>query len=77
MLHGPLHLRTKFSFYTEDQALHGRPYPDVPDLSNLVKFVEDVATGILYDDDALVTLITATKVWSEASCTEFIISEIT
>lgn len=77
MLHGPIYLRVKFSFYTEDQALHGKPYPDVPDLSNLIKFVEDVATGILYDDDSLVTLIEATKIWSEGSCTEFIISEIT
>jgi Holliday junction resolvase RusA-like endonuclease len=48
-----------------------------PDLSNLIKYIEDLCTGIVYVDDALIAKIIATKVYSEESYTEFTISSLT
>lgn len=76
-LEGPISLKATFAFSTPDSSLWGKPYIKVPDLSNLVKLVEDSATGILYKDDALVTHIDIIKVWQAESYTEFIVSEIT
>lgn len=36
-----------------------------PDTSNLVKFVEDVATKILYHDDAIIASLHAIKIYSD------------
>jgi len=47
-----------------------------PDLSNLVKFIEDVATNILYKDDCLIAKIIATKVYDENPRTEFTLQRI-
>lgn len=42
-----------------------------PDLSNLLKFVEDVAQSILYDDDAQICYITSRKIYHQEPRTEF------
>lgn len=42
-----------------------------PDLSNLIKFVEDLCTSILYHDDSLICSISATKKYSTEPRTEF------
>lgn len=47
-----------------------------PDLSNYIKFVEDIANGIIYTDDSLIASITSQKLYSYEPRTEFIISEI-
>ena len=47
-----------------------------PDLSNLVKLIEDVAIGILYKDDATICVINAKKLYDNPPRTEFIITEI-
>lgn len=44
-----------------------------PDLSNLIKYVEDVCTGIVYSDDCLITEIVATKCYDFEPRTEFTI----
>lgn len=36
-----------------------------PDLSNLIKFVEDTFNGILYRDDSLISKIYAVKIYSD------------
>lgn len=41
----------------------GEPHMYRPDLSNLVKFVEDAGLGILYDDDSVIARIDARKVY--------------
>lgn len=46
-----------------------------PDLSNLVKFVEDAATGILYKDDCQISRIAAYKRYAEEPQTLLVISE--
>lgn len=40
------------------------PHSKTPDLSNLIKFFEDVFNGILYRDDSLISKIYATKIYS-------------
>lgn len=47
-----------------------------PDLSNLIKFLEDVGTGILYKDDSLIAHIDAAKRYDHIARTEFEISPI-
>lgn len=47
-----------------------------PDLSNLIKFVEDIATGIIYHDDCLIAAIHATKQYDIKPRTEFTIIEL-
>jgi Holliday junction resolvase RusA-like endonuclease len=42
-----------------------------PDLSNLIKFVEDLCTSILYHDDSLICSISAAKKYSNEPRTEF------
>lgn len=47
-----------------------------PDLSNLIKFIEDTATGILYHDDRLICSIEAHKVYDYEPRTELILHEV-
>lgn len=47
-----------------------------PDIDNLIKYVFDVAQGILFKDDAAISTITAYKVYDTNPRTEFIIMEI-
>lgn len=72
---GPLHLIIVFYVkIPQAQAkknISGKPHVSKPDLSNLIKYVEDVATGILYPDDKQVCKITARKEYDEHPRTEF------
>ncbi len=47
-----------------------------PDLSNLIKYIEDVCTGLLYEDDCLITEIRAKKIYDDIGRTEFTLTEI-
>lgn len=47
-----------------------------PDLSNLIKYIEDAATKILFDDDCIISVINAQKRYSEIPRTEFTITEL-
>jgi Holliday junction resolvase RusA-like endonuclease len=42
-----------------------------PDLSNLIKFIEDIAIGILYGDDSIIAEIYARKCYDATPRTEF------
>jgi Holliday junction resolvase RusA-like endonuclease len=53
--------------------LWGKPHKARPDLSNLIKFVEDVGSGIIYDDDSSIAACYAQKVYDEIPRTEFLI----
>jgi len=46
------------------QAKYNKPHIFKPDLSNLIKFVEDAFNGILHKDDSLFAKITASKVYT-------------
>jgi Holliday junction resolvase RusA-like endonuclease len=47
-----------------------------PDLDNLIKFILDVATGILYKDDSVISCISAMKKYSDLPRTEIIITQM-
>jgi Holliday junction resolvase RusA-like endonuclease len=58
------------------EQMKGTPHIYTPDLSNLIKFVEDIATNIIYKDDCLIASIIAKKMYDLDSRTEFTITEI-
>lgn len=78
---GPLILDITFimkipSKAKEPSEWEGTPTRSKPDLSNLIKLVEDTATGILYKDDCLIYKINAERVYGENPRTEFTIREV-
>jgi Holliday junction resolvase RusA-like endonuclease len=56
-------------------SLMGTYHFYTPDTSNMVKYVEDVANGILYKDDCSIAKVIATKIYGEPR-TEFTITEL-
>lgn len=75
MYTGNLHMDIVFYLISPSVRKHGDMeeayHVKRPDLSNLIKFVEDIGTGILYEDDALICSLTATKKYSKEPRTEF------
>jgi len=55
-------------------TMAGKLHTYRPDLSNLIKFIEDVATGILFNDDCLIASINAKKCYDHQPRTEFAIT---
>lgn len=53
--------------------LEGRPHTIRPDIDNLIKYYLDVCNGLLYNDDAQIYNIIATKIYCEEPRTEIII----
>ncbi len=41
------------------------PYPKIPDIDNLCKFILDVMNGFIFDDDKLIVMLTCKKVACE------------
>jgi Holliday junction resolvase RusA-like endonuclease len=56
-----------------NKSLEGLPHIFRPDTSNLLKFVEDAATTILFNDDCILSDINAKKRYSANPRTEFTI----
>lgn len=76
---GPIHVDFRFFFSvpkTSKTARNKGYHIYKPDLSNLIKFIEDVATGILYKDDCVISTFSATKKYCHSPRTEFTISEL-
>ena len=75
---GPLHLDIHFFFLTplRKPKLNKQWHIYRPDLSNLIKFYEDIATTVIFDDDCIIAKISATKSYDKNARTEFIITEM-
>jgi Holliday junction resolvase RusA-like endonuclease len=78
MFEGPLHLDVTFfmripypSSRDKKRKLCSTYHVTRPDLSNLLKFYEDVCTGILYQDDSLISSISCKKIYDISPRTEF------
>jgi len=83
LFHGPLKVIMVFYFpvakslsLAKKKLLLGTPHYYKPDLSNLIKFIEDVGNELLYHDDARIALLEASKVYDEEPRTEFIVMEL-
>ena len=79
-LSGPLRLDISFYFAIpksrKKNTLLGAPFVQVPDLTNLIKFIEDVGSGILYDDDRAIVEIISRKLYDFSPRTEIKITEL-
>jgi len=58
-----------------DKLCHS-PHVFKPDLDNLIKFIADIGTGILYTDDCIIASIYATKKYDENPRTIIIVKEL-
>ncbi len=58
------------------QRMLGQPHISKPDWSNLLKFIEDCCTGILFEDDSLIAKVCGIKVYDLKPRTEIILYEI-
>ena len=82
MYEGPLLLEVNFFFHMPQnkkkifESLRGSHHHIKPDLSNLIKLIEDAAKGILYHDDALIASINANKYYADRPRTEFSIVQL-
>lgn len=83
LFEGPIKLEAWFYFKIpkglkpqEYNERRGNYHKQRPDLSNLIKFIEDASSGILYKDDAIIASIGAYKIWDENPRTEFTLVEI-
>jgi Holliday junction resolvase RusA-like endonuclease len=80
LLSGPISINLRFYFKlpTSKQALQNKGLYHIqkPDLDNLTKFVLDVMSGILFEDDASVFKINATKCYSNNQKTEVTVKEV-
>ncbi len=77
-LSGPLHLDVTFYMKAPDsisqkrrELLYRNPHIFKPDLDNLVKYVCDISSGVIYQDDCIISSITTKKVYDENARTEF------
>lgn len=58
----------------KNNGFEGNLHFKKPDLSNLIKFIEDVATGIIYTDDSRIAIIQSEKRYDQQPRTEFTIT---
>lgn len=60
----------------KQEFLNNKSHVIRPDLSNLIKFVEDIAIGRLYNDDCIISEIVARKCYDCNPRTEFEIIQL-
>jgi len=82
-LNGPIHMDVVFYMpipkslsSVKQKNLDQKPHHVKPDLSNLIKFIEDCANEICFGDDATISSITARKIYDDFPRTELTLTEI-
>jgi Holliday junction resolvase RusA-like endonuclease len=79
---GPLHLDINFYLKAPDislkkaQSREGLWHVNTPDVSNLLKFLEDVGSGVIYGDDRTICSVWPQKRWSATPRIEFTVWEL-
>lgn len=73
---GPIHLHITFYMLNTGSkkkqiAREFSRHYSRPDLSNLIKFVEDAAQGVLFEDDCIISTITADKKYTRSESEPF------
>jgi len=79
LLKGPLHL--DISFYFSLPKKNSGKLKDSfccasPEISKLIKFIEEVGTGVVFSDECTITSVASRKRYDNVPRTEFIIEEI-
>ena len=78
----PVHLDVVFympiakTSVKKTKSLSGTYHIKRPDLSNMLKFIEDACTGVLYKDDSLIASVTVKKIYDTEPKTVFTIYNI-
>ena len=75
-LEGPLRLDITFFMKIPKKGKNLLWHIKRPDLSNMLKLYEDVAIGILYEDDSQIAEIVARKIYDEYPRTEFTLTHL-
>ena len=70
-LHLDIHFFLKIPSRAKTKTFDGRYHVYRPDLSNLIKFIEDIASKVLFRDDSMICSIVATKKYDKEPRTEF------
>lgn len=77
MFTGPLHIEVVFymriAAAKKGKQLAGTYHCFRPDIDNLLKFIADVATGVLYHEDCIIASVATKKVYDDEPRTELII----
>jgi len=78
---GPIHMEIDFFMpMPQDprkrKKMDGNYHCYKPDIDNLIKFIADIANGILYNDDCIISSIISKKIYDEEPRTEITIREI-
>lgn len=82
LLEGPLHIDWRFyvemppSLRRKREQWIGKPCVTAPDVSNLIKFYEDVCKNIVFKDDRQIAHGSFFKVYDDTPRTEFTISPV-
>jgi Holliday junction resolvase RusA-like endonuclease len=78
LLRGPLSIEVDF-YFDPPKRFKGdisRDHVSKPDLSNLIKFIEDVCNGIVFGDDSQICDIKARKLYGIQPRTELTVTEL-
>lgn len=80
---GPIHVNITFFMpmassmsQNKKRSLIGTYHFSRPDLDNLIKFVKDAATGIIYADDAIIASLNARKIYSSNPYTKIVVRQL-
>ena len=84
LLVGPLKLEANFFMpipkswpKKRKDSSQGQPHISTPDWSNLLKFIEDCANGICYEDDSHISSVSGMKVYDSNPRTELTLTTLT
>ena len=75
VMHLCFYFKIPSSHHKRKDEMMGMPLSHKPDLSNLIKFVEDAANGVLYKDDSCIVHLQAWKLYGEEEKTEITLFE--
>jgi Holliday junction resolvase RusA-like endonuclease len=79
---GPLHLDITFYFPIPQRGQRSKTtwvnkhHEIKPDISNCIKYIEDVCNKLLYDDDSAIASLHSQKLYDHTPRTEFYIVEL-
>jgi len=83
LLDGALHLDVTFYMKApvsisakRRQLLYGTNHLFKPDLDNLIKYICDICNNVTYEDDSIISSISAHKIYDENPRTEFTLRNI-